>query len=82
MGRELPWFDVIPLSRQTHQTVTVARMLFGRGPVNLVLRVAYFLWFIPYIAIVALLLVAVYPQAYPPIGDAMRNIISTAVGSL
>ncbi len=44
LGRELPFVDVVPLSRSTHHFVTSARHMIGRGPVNIVLRAAYGAW--------------------------------------
>ena len=84
MGRELPWFDIVPLNARTHQAVTVARMMFGRGPVNFVLRLAYFLWLSPYVMLVAMVVVAIFPRLWPTIGFAIRanmvNAINAASG--
>ena len=45
LGRELPWFDVIPLSRFVHRgLVTPGRRIFGYAFINAILRIAFALW--------------------------------------
>lgn len=61
-GREIPWFDTIPLNYRTHRVVTAARMLFGRSLVNIILRTFFALWFAPYIAVVAAGLMLLFPN--------------------
>jgi hypothetical protein len=82
MGRELPLFDIVPLNARTHESVTIARMMFGRGPVNLLLRAAYLLWFTPYIAIVTVALIMALPQLYPALGFKTREILMSAMSAL
>ncbi len=57
-------------------------MMFGRGPVNFVLRSAYFVWFSPYVALIALAALAVFPHLYPAIALKMRELIVSAVAVL
>ena len=82
MGRELPWFDVVPLNKRTHETVTVARMIFGRGPVNFALRVAFAVWLMPYFAAAALVMILIWPALYPPVGAPIHETIARVIAAL
>lgn len=42
---EVPWMDVVPLNRRTHQVVTILRRTPLRPLVNGVLRIGYGMWF-------------------------------------
>lgn len=44
LGREMPLFDVVPLSVASHQLVTRLRDVGFRTPVNLALRLAGLVW--------------------------------------
>jgi hypothetical protein len=45
LGHELPFFDVVPLSKFVHRKlVTPGRRIFGYGPVNTILRLAFGAW--------------------------------------
>ena len=44
LGRELPFIDLVPLHKGTHQVVTVLRTWHLKTPVNFILRAAFALW--------------------------------------
>ncbi len=47
LGRELPFVDVVPLSRTTHRIVTIGRRIpFAKPFINFALRLSYALWII------------------------------------
>ena len=85
LGAELPWIDVVPLHPRTHAIVTRLRRIGLRGPVNLVLRLAYGAWIAADAYALLLLLSAlrlVRIDGGIPTPPALARMIAAAVGGV
>jgi len=74
LGSEIPWIDVVPLHPRTHALVTVLRRGGLRGPVNLVLRLAYGAWIAADVYAVLLVLSALHlVRGVPPPAEVVAH---------